>query len=88
MFHLAETAKSAALSPWPFGIVAVIALIVGLALVIRPRQSGEAWRKAQQSVMPYWRLQKIPIGASIAVGSLCLLVAVAMAYAVWAVIQS
>ena len=87
MFQLSETVKAVALSPWPFGAIGVVTLAVGLILVIRPRQAGKKFWKFQQGMQPYWNVPKWPVGVTIAAGCLFLLIAVAMTYAAWALLQ-
>jgi hypothetical protein len=82
MFHLAESVVAPALSPWPFGIIGILALTAGLLLVIRPRRAGEVWWKASQWGTP-WRVPRWPVGATIAAGCFFLLVAIAMFCAAW-----
>lgn len=86
MFNVAETARAGGPSPWIFGIVALIALAVGLIFVIRPRQAGEVWWKLTQATRPY-RVRKAPIGVSVAFGSLCIVISAAMCYFAWAFSQ-
>lgn len=85
---LAEISDRApALLPWPFAVVGLVALTIGLCFVIRPRKTGERWRKIQQAVQPYWTVPKMPVGVNIAVGCLFLLIAIVMAFFAWALLQ-
>jgi hypothetical protein len=75
-------------SVWVFGGFGLIALIVGLLLVIRPRQSGEVWRSLQQAVQPYWKINRAPVGVYIAVGCVCLAVAIPMLFTAWDILTT
>jgi hypothetical protein len=72
---LAHTVKLAAGigEAWPFVVVGMIALVLGLLFLIRPRRSGEVWR----SLSPYGGKKEISIGWIIANGCLFMLIAVA-----------
>jgi hypothetical protein len=72
-----ETPESPASFPWIFGGIGILALAVGLVFVIRPRQAGEAWWKITQGTRPY-RAPKVPLGVSIGIGCLFLLIGAAM----------
>ena len=82
MIHIEEVAKATATFPWAWGIGGLFALAVGLVFVISPRKSGEAWWKITQATRP-WRVRKAPVGAIIAVGCLCLLIAAVFFYGAW-----
>ena len=86
MFHLINTPDDVGSSPWLFGILGLFALTAGIVLVSRPKKSGEVWRKISQATSP-WRVPKWPIALTVAIGCLCLLIAAAMLYGTWTILQ-
>lgn len=86
MIRVVEAASAAVPFPWIFGIGGIVALAVGLIFVIRPRQSGEVWWKLTQATRAY-RVPKVPLGGSIAVGCFFLLIAATSLSFSWAFFQ-
>jgi len=86
MLHLVEHVKPVADSPWFWGILGSFALIVGLLLVIRPKQSGERWWRLQQAIQP-WPLPKWPWGFTLAAGCLALGVGLCFLGVTWDIVR-
>ena len=86
MMVLQAPQGSDAASLWVFAFFGVVALTWGVLFLIWPRKSGEIARKMQQRLQPYWTIPRFPIGVSIALGCLGLIVAFAMFYAAWSIV--
>jgi uncharacterized membrane protein HdeD (DUF308 family) len=84
--QLVEQVKPVADSPWFWGIPGLVVFVIGLLLVIRPKQSGERWWRLQRAMRP-WPLPRWPWGVTLAAGCLALVVGVLFLGVTWDIVQ-